>query len=134
MAKKHRDTHTYKTFREVTDRLDGIVADVRSKDTSLEHSLDLFDEAISLGSRAVELVDHTDFSPEEKERLADDSAKDMVEAQEREGENLAQGLLEKRGQEVIAEGDVPEVPQALEETMDDALADKPIPGDPEATA
>lgn len=45
------------TFGEVVGRLDEIVEAVRSKDTTLERSLDLFDEAISLGLRAVELVD-----------------------------------------------------------------------------
>ena len=39
------------TFDDITERLDEIVATVRSKDTSLERSLDLFDEAIKLGSR-----------------------------------------------------------------------------------
>ena len=43
-----------RNFDEISDRLDQIIATVRSKDTSLERSLDLFDEAIELGSRAVE--------------------------------------------------------------------------------
>ncbi|MFR2950599.1 MAG: exodeoxyribonuclease VII small subunit [Collinsella intestinalis] len=38
------------SFDEITERLDEIIAQVRSKDTSLERSLDLFDEAIELGS------------------------------------------------------------------------------------
>lgn len=50
------------TYDEICERLDQIVADVRSKDTSLERSLDLFDEAIELGSRAVEMVDRVDYS------------------------------------------------------------------------
>ena len=45
------------TFDDITERLDQIIAQVRSKDTSLERSLDLFDEAIELGSRAVDMVD-----------------------------------------------------------------------------
>ena len=75
----HQD-HAYNDFESVTARLDEIVKDVKAKDTSLERSLDLFDEAINLGSKAVELVDRTNFSPAEKERLADLSAKDLVEA------------------------------------------------------
>lgn len=63
------DTSGYKTFEDITARLDEIVGKVRDKDTSLEHSLDLFDEAISLGSRAVEMVDRIDFSDAEKELL-----------------------------------------------------------------
>ncbi len=56
---------TVHTFGDITERLDEIIAQVRSKDTSLERSLDLFDEAIKLGSKAVELVDSFDMSDEE---------------------------------------------------------------------
>ena len=65
------DVSRYQTFGEITERLDDIVAQVRDKDVSLERSLDLFDEAIALGSQAVSLVDATDFSPEEEARLAE---------------------------------------------------------------
>ncbi len=68
---KAPDTSGYERFSDVTARLDEIIADVRNKDTSLERSLDLFDEAIALGTRAVDLVDKAAFSPEERERLAE---------------------------------------------------------------
>lgn len=45
------------TFAGLVERLDEIVLTVRAKDTSLEESLDLFDEAIRLGLDAVERVD-----------------------------------------------------------------------------
>ena len=64
------DTSPYKTFDQITTRLDEIIVQVRDKDTSLERSLDLFDEAIALGTKAVGMVDATDFSPEEEARLA----------------------------------------------------------------
>ena len=64
------DTSAYRTFDDITGRLDEIVADVRSKDTSLERSLDLFDEAIALGSKAVEMVDTTNFTEGERAKLA----------------------------------------------------------------
>ena len=51
---------TLNSFEDITGRMDEIIAAVRSKDTSLERSLDLFDEAIALGSHAVELVDSFD--------------------------------------------------------------------------
>lgn len=60
---------TLHTFGDITERLDEIISQVRSKDTSLERSLDLFDEAIQLGSKAVELVDSFDMSPEEAAML-----------------------------------------------------------------
>ena len=65
------DVSQYQTFGQINDRLDELVGQVRDKDVSLERSLDLFDEAIALGSKAVSLVDATDFSPEEEARLAD---------------------------------------------------------------
>lgn len=57
------------TFDDITARLDEIIAQVRSKETSLERSLDLFDEAIELGSRAVDMVDSFKLSPREADML-----------------------------------------------------------------
>ena len=71
------DTSKYQSFPQITERLDDIVAQVRDKDISLERSLDLFDEAIALGSKAVDMVDATDFSPEEAAQLEEQAeAKD----------------------------------------------------------
>ena len=75
------DTSKYQTFGQITERLDDIVSAVRDKDVSLERSLDLFDEAIALGSKAVDMVDATDFSPEEEAALA----------QQEDGETKAAG-------------------------------------------
>ena len=66
------DVSQYQTFGQINDRLDELVGQVRDKDVSLERSLDLFDEAIALGSKAVSLVDATDFSPEEEARLVEE--------------------------------------------------------------
>ena len=63
------DTSEYQSFGQITARLDSIVDQLRDKNVSLEHSLDLFDEAIALGSKAVNMVDTTEFTPEEEERL-----------------------------------------------------------------
>lgn len=60
---------TVRSFDDITGRLDEIIATVRSKDTSLERSLDLFDEAIELGSKAVDMVDSFELSPREAEML-----------------------------------------------------------------
>ena len=51
------DTSGYQTFGQITERLDQIVVQVRKKDVPLETSLDLFEEAIALGSKAVDFVD-----------------------------------------------------------------------------
>lgn len=79
------DVSAYQTFGDITERLDDIVAQVRDKDVSLERSLDLFDEAIALGSKAVSLVDATDFSPEEEARLAEGPAPEGDGAQVEKG-------------------------------------------------
>lgn len=78
MAKKV-DISAYQTFGQISDRLDDIVAAVHDKDISLERSLDLFDEAIALGSKAVDMVDATDFSPEEEARLAEAASEPVAE-------------------------------------------------------
>lgn len=81
------DTSEYQSFDQITARLDSIVDQVRDKNVSLEHSLDLFDEAIALGSKAVNMVDTTEFTPEEEERLVQaqtagdaSNAEDVTEA------------------------------------------------------
>ena len=81
------DTSEYQSFDQITARLDSIVDQVRDKSVSLEHSLDLFDEAIALGSKAVNMVDTTEFTPEEEERLVQaqaagdaSNAEDVTEA------------------------------------------------------
>ena len=75
------DTSEYQSFDQITARLDSIVDQVRDKNVSLEHSLDLFDEAIALGSKAVNMVDTTEFTPEEEERLVQaQAAEDAADA------------------------------------------------------
>ena len=76
------DTTEYQSFDQITARLDSIVDQVRDKNVSLEHSLDLFDEAIALGSKAVNMVDTTEFTPEEEERLVQaQAAEDAADAE-----------------------------------------------------
>ncbi len=70
---------TVRSFDDITERLDEIIAAVRSKDTSLERSLDLFDEAIRLGSKAVDMVDQFDLSPRESELLEEGPSTDGAE-------------------------------------------------------
>lgn len=73
---------TVHTFEDITARLDEIITTVRSKDTSLERSLDLFDEAIKLGSKAVELVDSFDMSPTEAAMLEEAQESDAASGSE----------------------------------------------------
>ncbi|WP_130811815.1 exodeoxyribonuclease VII small subunit [Olsenella sp. Marseille-P4559] len=85
------DVSQYQSFDQITRRLDDIVGAVRDRDVSLERSLDLFDEAIALGSKAVELVDATDFSPEEKAMLADGSTTSDQDAEKLESPTQTKG-------------------------------------------
>lgn len=65
MARQRIDTSGYTSFDQISTRLDEIVVQVRRKDLPLESSLDLFDEAIALGSKAVDFVDTAPVTPEE---------------------------------------------------------------------
>ncbi len=89
------DTSEYQSFDQITARLDSIVDQVRDKNVSLEHSLDLFDEAIALGSKAVNMVDTTEFTPEEEERL--------VQAQAAVGMSAAEVSAEEQADISIAD-------------------------------
>lgn len=91
------DVSRFQTFSDITERLDEIVGQVRDKDVSLERSLDLFDEAIALGSKAVSLVDATDFSPEEEARLAEGAASDAPAAGEGAPEAAGDGDVAEAG-------------------------------------
>ena len=106
------DTSKYQTFSQITGRLDDIVMAVRDKDVSLEKSLDLFDEAIALGSKAVDMVDATDFSPEEEAKLEEQKA----EAEK--GEEAAEA-----GGEAAADADADEKPEAKEPAADAAAGE-----------
>lgn len=63
---KKIDTSSYTTFSQIQDRLDQIVGQVKRKDVPLERSLDLFDEAIALGAKAVDFVDTAPADPKER--------------------------------------------------------------------
>ena len=53
------------------ERLEEIVMQTRSKDVPLEKSLDLYDEALAIGTRCVEQLEKTDFTSEELETLSE---------------------------------------------------------------
>lgn len=77
MARRNRiDTSAYKTFGDISERLDEIVKQVRRKDIPLESSLDLFDEAIALGQKAVDFVDTDAVTSEEALRADRESQRD----------------------------------------------------------
>ena len=63
---------------EISDRLDQIIATDRSKDTSYERSLDLFDEAIEQGSPADEIGDKFELTPREADKLEQEYDEDAA--------------------------------------------------------
>lgn len=77
------DTSGYTTFGEINHRLDDIVTQVRRKDVPLESSLDLFDEAIALGSKAVDFIDTAEVLPDETPR--EPEAHEGADAEEEQG-------------------------------------------------
>ncbi len=108
------DTSEYQSFDQITARLDSIVDQVRDKNVSLEHSLDLFDEAIALGSKAVNMVDTTEFTPEEEERL--------VQAQAAEDTSNAEDVTEVTADEQVSSEQV-EASAADETSSNDVVSE-----------
>lgn len=108
------DTSEYQSFDQITARLDSIVDQVRDKNVSLEHSLDLFDEAIALGSKAVNMVDTTEFTPEEEERL--------VQAQVAEDASNAEDVTEVTADERVSSEQI-EASAADETSSNDVVSE-----------
>ncbi len=79
---KRIDTSSYDSLTSITERLDQIVTQVRRKDVPLESSLDLFDEAIALGSKAVDFVDTAEVEPSEAAQVKAEQATDNAETHE----------------------------------------------------
>ena len=77
-----RPSHYYKWDATVKNWVEDLnEKEVKSKDISLERSLDLFDEAIALSSKAVDLVDKTNFSEKESQQI-DNSTDEAIASKE----------------------------------------------------
>ena len=116
------DTSEYQSFDQITARLDSIVDQVRDKNVSLEHSLDLFDEAIALGSKAVNMVDTTEFTPEEEERLVQaQAAGDAADAEATEATEATEAAEATADEQTSNEQ--AEASAADETSSDDAVSE-----------
>jgi len=62
------------TFTQARNRLEDIVVQVRKKDVSLEHSLDLLEEGVKLAAACTELIDSTEWRSVVDEFRAEESA------------------------------------------------------------
>ena len=86
MARRNRvDTSAYKTFGDISARLDEIVTEVRRRDIPLESSLDLFEEAIALGQKAVDFVDTDAVTGEEALRAEQESVRSADDESAKDG-------------------------------------------------
>ncbi|MDR1357974.1 MAG: exodeoxyribonuclease VII small subunit [Coriobacteriales bacterium] len=63
--------HNTQSYTKQKERLEEIVLQIRSKEVPLEKSLDLYDEALAIGTRCVEKLEQTDFTAEERESAAE---------------------------------------------------------------
>lgn len=72
------------SYGAVRAQLEDITERIRSKDTSLDQCLDLYEEAITLGNSCAELIDTADFSVEELKAAQGDAedGSDTSESQE----------------------------------------------------
>ncbi|MDR3316278.1 MAG: exodeoxyribonuclease VII small subunit [Coriobacteriales bacterium] len=68
------------TYGRLRERLEEIAAQIKSKDVPLEKSLDLYEEALRIGGQCAEMIDRTDFSPEELESLNSETSPDAAES------------------------------------------------------
>jgi len=68
------------TYGRLRERLEEIAAQIKSKDVPLEKSLDLYEEALRIGGQCAEMIDRTDFSPEELESLSSETSPDAAES------------------------------------------------------
>ena len=116
------DTSEYQSFDQITARLDSIVDQVRDKNVSLEHSLDLFDEAIALGSKAVNMVDTTEFTPEEEERLVQaQAAGDTADAES--ATEATEAAVDEQTSDEQTSDEQAEASAADETSSDDAVSE-----------
>lgn len=58
-------------YSQQKERLEELVVQIRSKDIPLEKSLDLYDEALAIGTKCVEQLEQTDFTADELEAAAE---------------------------------------------------------------
>ncbi len=98
MMAETRDASTYTDFDELMARLSAIVSSVKAKDTTIEQSLDLLEEGISLGLRATDIVEDPTFTPAEREALA-----------EAQGEEDSQATVEEKPQAMVESSEKSEV-------------------------
>lgn len=77
------------SYDRTRERLEEIVAQVKAKDVPLEKSLELYEEALRLGSTCAEMIDRTDFSAQELQRANDADNAANINTEDAEDASLA---------------------------------------------
>lgn len=85
------------TFTQARNRLEDIVVQVRKKDVSLEHSLDLLEEGVKLASACTELIDHAEWRSVAEDLRADEVG-DADEAPSEEASDADETPSEEAGE------------------------------------
>ena len=91
------------SFDEIKSRLDEIAEAVSADDMSLDEALDLYEEAVSLGMRASELIEESEEAEAEVPEGAEVDALDGGEADALEGDAEAPEEGETPGESAEAE-------------------------------
>lgn len=84
MADKKNDKDLHREaqdFQGILNRLQEITTEVEAKDTALETSMDLLNEAVELGTRATQIIDDENLSEEEKQKLQEMLSDEEVSAE-----------------------------------------------------
>jgi exodeoxyribonuclease VII small subunit len=108
------------TFEQTRVRLEGILVEVRKKDTSLEQSLELLEEGVRLLNQCNELIDQTAWRPVAESPEGAESSGDAAEIASSEMVGGVAEAVDPGGQASAqqASGDGDEVAEA-EELPDD---------------
>jgi len=108
------DTDSYSREKE---RLEEIVLQTRAKDVPLEKCLDLYDEALGIGTRCVEQLEKTDFTSEELDSIAEHPEVDLSGRVTEHPEGASDGAFEGEHDEGFDE----EPDEELDEEPDEDL-------------
>lgn len=105
------------TFTQARTRLEEIVAQVRSKDVSLEKSLDLLEEGVRLANICTEQSDHTEWRSVVSDEIAGESDESAAEV---EGDVEGEGA---RAAEAVSEEEAASAEEAEFDATEGAAAD-----------
>lgn len=72
----------FESYAEISQELQQLVQQARSKELSLEESLDIFEQALEYAACAIDLVDTSEFTLEEEQELQEKNRQQEQEEKE----------------------------------------------------